>query len=962
MFHTLLFDREINILEKQMEETLQIEKDLQIKTFKQKPGSKTVSTTETTNIAVSLDPDSFPPLGDPRVYHKGSDAEEEWVVASESEEEWGTCDCDNESDDDDESRGCLAKHSDPEDERASGESAVSSGVGKRGDMVTPKPNVQLHQQSRREDSQVSDCPYGKNCCLGKRCKYSHPPSIDNRKRKKSTDSNCGSQVQGDVKRSERSVEGNVVHDHLGKQSAISPVSSCGELPKSDTSDVSYRVDGGGCSKNTSPCDFDRSMENHSLQASETQTSKTHLSKKSIQSNSASGEHENLNQPLRNSTAGLESQSFTRDSSSSTQEKHETYSSEALSVDDPVEGFKMRSDVSCETSPPEDEKDLTGESAPIPSFPADSPASSDLIQSSTNMPQLTSQSVSASSLCQSTKTVPQLTNLSLATSVQSQSANAVPQLTNLSSTPSALKQSAATMPQLTNTSPAVSYLNQSAKTVPQFSNLSSHDSAGSQSATALSQLTNLSTDERPQNSSQTSQPAATPTNVIPPTSAPGPQSPRHAVTISETGTSQNSTRLSSGNTQQTSATSQQPTTLDSSIPAQSVATNNFPAIPGFSFLPFGNLFPFVNPANADMFNPNVNANLMAAASLGGVPFPVMPGVQNAQGVGAVMNQAVPPPYCTSSGISPPGHFLPVAPLNGFSGVSVGASKPGVGPQPSQPSHAGLSTDPHSTEPGRPQMYRVSGKPVGANIAGIGAGQLSKAGLATDPQSLAVSVPEMATRAGMSTGDTMQPSQAGLATNPHSKLPAMQQLNVVSGVPAGANMLREGVVQPSNTGLTTYPQSSASSMPQLPLNGFSGMPFGTSMSGSAAAQSTIGGLTADPQSATLNVPQLLRFPFPLVNPQAIVNMNVNMAAMRMPCLPSKQGRQTTVSGESTSSQVEVNGKPNKREKPVEAKLDVGDGREASGGVGTKAPSLRRPATSECCIKLIQELPRRIRNFTL
>jgi len=952
VFHTLLFDREISILEKQMEETLQIEKDLQIKTFKQKPGSKTVSTTEATNMAVSLDPDSFPPLGDPLAYDKGSDAEEEWVVASESEEEWGTCDCDNESDDDDESRGCLAKHSDPEDERASGESAVSSGIGKRGDMVMPKPNVQQHQQSRREDSQVSDCPYGKNCCLGKRCKYSHPRSIDNRKRKKSTDSNCGSQVQGDVKRSERSVEGSVVHDHLGKQSDISPVSSCGELPKSDTSDVSYLVDGGGCSKNTSPCDFDRSMENRSLQASETQTSKTHLSKNSIQSNSASGKHENVNQALRNSTAGLESQSFTGDSSSSTQEKHKTYSNEALSVDDPVEGFKMRSNVSCETPPPEDEKDLTEESAPIPSFPADSPASSDLIQSSTNIPQLTSQSVPASSVSQSAETVPQLTNLSLAASVQSQSANAVPQLTNLSSTPSALNQSAATIPHLTNMSPDVSHLNQSAKTVPQFTNLSSDNSAGSQSATALSQLTDLSTDERPQNSSQTSQPAATPA-VIPPTSAPGPQSPRHTVTTSETGTSQNSTRLSSGNTQQTSATSQQPTTLDSTIPAQSVATNNFPAIPGFSFLPFGNLFPFVNPANADMFNPNVNASLMAAVSLGGVPFPVMPAVQNTQGLGAVMNQAMPPPYCTNSGISPPGHFLPVAPLNGFSGVPMGASKPGVGPQPSQPSHAGLSTDLHSTEPGRPKMYTVSGKPVGANMAGIGAGQLSKAGLATDPQSLAVSVPEMATRADMSAESTMQPSQAGLVTKPHSKLPAMQQLNVVSGIPAGANVLREGVVQLSNTGLTTDPQTSALSMPQLPLNGFSGMPFGTSMSGSAAAQSILGGLTADPQSAALNVPQLFRFPFPLVNPQAVVNMNVDMAAVRMPYLTSKHGRQTTVSGESTSSQVQVNGKPTKREKPVEAKLDAGDGREASNGVGTKAPSLRRPATSECCIKLIHRI---------
>ena len=82
---------------------------------------------------------------------------------------------------------------------------------------------------------------------------------------------------------------------------------------------------------------------------------------------------------------------------------------------------------------------------------------------------------------------------------------------------------------------------------------------------------------------------------------------------------------------------------------------------------------------------------------------------------------------------------------------------------------------------------------------------------------------------------------------------------------------------------------------------------------------------------------------------------MTAMAMPYLTFQNGCQTTMKSKSglDSSLVPVNGKStemdrveqvgSKAQKPAEIKLGIGDERESS-GIGSKAPSLRRPSTGK------------------
>ena len=868
---TLFFDREISILEEQMEKTLQIEKELQLKAVQNKARSITTSTSET-NTAAVIDED-FPPLAVPLEYEQELDVEdlEEWVVASGSEEEWDSYACDSNSEG---SEKCLAKCSDHEEDYMVKGLASKSEFHERDNMQLPKPILPLLQNPRDQNSQASDCPYGKNCCLGKQCKYFHPASIDTRKRRKSLDNSSSSQDQKVINSSKRNDDSSIGHNRAGKHN---DKASCEKLPTSDTCDISYSMDNDGCSRTTSIPGLNESNANPSMQALQKETFTSGISTNSTHCvDPAIDKSENLNQHLGKEAADQDSQQLQEDECLSTHEEHQTNNTEVLTGSDLVKGLKSTSNTLCESSVPQDKVDVTDGSAPIPTvfvseyspISTNSPLLGAMTEAAVTDAQLASPSPAVSGLNQSANTMPtQPTNQSVNMSLMSQSSNTVPQVTNLSAESSALKQSANAMSQVTN--------------------LSAESSTLKQSATCAAQPPNLSVDAKVQNAPPTTQledsvkqlPAAgMQTNVVPLTSASDPQGSGNSPA-----TSQNSTSSSTDHILQTSSASQQPNTPTSSIPAQPVAVNNFPQVPGLPLLPFSNLLPSLNPVHSTSFNQTINSSLMATAPLGGMPFPMMPvpynGVQNTQGGGTVMNPLMVPPCYTNlahgSALSPAYHLPPVALLNGFLGVPTGVDKQGVG----------LATNAQSAAQGVPQLNGVLG------IAGT---------------------------------STAQCSQAGLTSNPQSTVQAIPQLNGFLGMLNRTDMLGTAAAQLSQTELTNA-QSTTISVPQLPLNG---VPVGLNMSGTVA----------NPQSASLNMSQLLRYPFPMVNPQAFVDVSTDVASMGIPNVAPQDGCQTTRSG---TSQVE---RP-KVSKPAEVKLGTAqEEMEGHGGIGTKAPLLRRPATGE------------------
>ena len=839
-----------------MEKTLQIEKELQLKTVQNKPRSITSSTSEA-NTAGAVDDENFPPLAVPLEYEQGLDVEdlEEWVVASDSEEEWDSCACDSDVEG---SEKCLAKCSDHEEECMIKGLASKSGFSERDNITLPKPNVPPPQNPKDQNLQASDCPYGKNCCLGKQCKYFHPASIDTRMRCKSLDNSSSSQDQKVINSSKRSDDSNIVHTLAGKCSGIA---SCEKLPSSGTCDISNSSDNNGCSRSTSMSGLDDSSANHSMQALQEETFTAGISKNSIHCvDPAIDKSENLNDHLGKKAADQDSREVKEDECLSAQEEHETGNTEVLTCSDPEEGMK-----SSESSVPQDKMDVTDEnSTPIPTVFVSENSSI-----STTLPlhgAMTETAITDSPLASPSPAVgalSQTANLSVNTSVVSQSSNTIPQVINLSV--------------------ESSYLKQSANAMPQLANLSADSSALKESATCAAQPPDLSVDAKVQNALPTTQsvnndkqlPAAVQTNGVPLTSASAPQG-----SLTSPATCDNSTSSSTGHILQTSSDSQHSNTPTSSIPAQPVAVNNFPTVPGLPFLPFSHLLPSLNPAHSTSFNQTINSNLMARAPLGGMPFAMMPipynGVQHPQrGPGTVMSPPMVPACYTNlahgSGLSPACHLPPVALLNGSPGVPTGVDNQGVG----------LATNGQSAPQGVLQLNGVLGMP------GTG---------------------------------TEQSSQAGLGSNPQSTVQGMPQLNGFLGMPNRTDMLGTATVQLSQAGLTTG-QSTTVSIPQFPLNG---IPVGPNMSEPVT----------NPQSASVNISQLLRYPFPVVNPQAFVNVSTDVAPIVIP----QHSCQTT---RSVSSQVE---RP-KVSKSAEVKLGTAqEEMERPGGVGTKAPLLRRPATSE------------------
>ena len=152
-----------------MEETLQIERELQLKASHTTPRKHVAPASKTNSTVYDVANEPFPALP---FLQEESDIEDEWVIASGGEEQ------SDDNEDADHSRVCLVDCGDD----------TGGSVAQIGDNITlngnfPKLRKQSPQQQKEQDTEPKgSCPFGRNCCLGKRCKYSHPPSTDTRKR------------------------------------------------------------------------------------------------------------------------------------------------------------------------------------------------------------------------------------------------------------------------------------------------------------------------------------------------------------------------------------------------------------------------------------------------------------------------------------------------------------------------------------------------------------------------------------------------------------------------------------------------------------------------------------------------------------------------------------------------------------------------------------------------------------
>ena len=655
------------MLEKQMEETLQFEEQLKRQTSEE----ESVATP-----ATDMGSDSFPPLGDPAEYISSTHVGEEWVLSSDSEDEWQECEQETKdsgelvynSDDDyvveTSEQLQKSKHHDSNEEHLS-EGFIGSGEASRGDNKTVR-------KSDVQDSQELDsCPYGKNCCLGKRCTYSHPLSIDNRKKQKSVENHSVSQDQCDLKCNDK------FDPCSPTEKQISSVASCEEFP--EVSKPNYGVNSIGHSDTV----FNVPIGSQSLRSLQSEAPMIHVPESDSpyakqefnctgESNTLNGvssedcnhcdlnkgKHENLSQSSRVDMPVCKSRALLNDGFSSSEEATENNSTSDLAspsngphtmIGNPLEAVKDGSTVLCENSAPEASSIVScgGVTAPTvyviadSQFPFGFPVGSGLKQSASVLPPTTS--LSAGAKLQNSPQVP-------------------------------------------------------------------HQSYVGQISPAM------------------------PANVVPQASAAIPQCSGPGVSMPQTvsGSPEISSGPLSGSTLQTPAAIQQPNTVGPSTSLQTETANSFPVVPGFPFIPFANVYPFINPANVA-----ASASLMAA-SPGGTPFPIMPGASNSaqsqQGGTFAMNQAMLQAYLKAglgNGMSPLGQFLPTqAQLNGLPVMTMEGGSVPV-PHPHQPSQAGITSDPQSSTSNLPQPFSVpfpfinpqafvninSGMPLGIPYSGL-----------------------------------------------------------------------------------------------------------------------------------------------------------------------------------------------------------------------------------------------------
>ena len=655
-----VLDREINLLERQMEETLQIEKQFQ--------QSTSVEETQNTAAAADVDPGRLATAGSPEGGEPAADEFEEWGAASGSEDEWQESErvsnfFDEDVSDDEENGFKIDVASEPPSRTEyydPDEKQLAEGFGKSGkvSLTVPKSNKLLPQLSRGQDSQ-NCCPYGKNCCLGKRCLFSHPPSISNRKIQTFVDNTSSSNEKCDSSRSD-------LADSPAKKH-YPPVNSFEEVP--DSSDLNFPVDNseqsnglvfnhdGTLATNESLHTLPPGLPVGQVQESEdTSTTEqsvyagdnipfghissagaTGLGEDANQFSLTSGRLEDLTQSSWEKETDLKSS--VEDRPQSSQEKFESTNTSDVQIhssghldDRNVDLGKGDNDGSTAVSKePEEQESST----------ANGDVKGPTIYVIADQSQFPLGFPAASVLKQSVASLPPLVNLSAGAKLQN-----VPQHSRHSS------------------SVPVSY--------------------ASQMPTGLS--ANLA--------------AQTLTAI--------PQSSRPVVTIPQTlsSSSQNSASSSSSETLETPAATQQPITAVSGALTQAGVMNGFPAVPGYPFLPFGNVFPFLNPTSAA-----ANASLMTAAAGagGGIPFPVMPGTSN-----NMLNQQggqLMPPYLNmdlGGGVSPLGQYLPMsAQLNGLPGMTMKGNAPVPRPPPQpqpQPSQAGVTNSPQSVAPTLQQPFR------------------------------------------------------------------------------------------------------------------------------------------------------------------------------------------------------------------------------------------------------------------
>ena len=428
----------------------------------------------------------------------------------------------------------------------------------------------------------------------------------------------------------------------------------------------------------------------------------------------------------------------------------------------------------------------------------------------------------------------------------------------------------------------------------------------QSAATMPQVGNLSLDAKVQNPAyRTNQPI----NYVKPLPSSLPVG--FSAPFSQ---STGQTELLSGNTREppNSGTGHQASSVP--LTQQPMAMNNYPAMPGFPLFPFGNL-PFLNTANVALFN----QSLLAMASLGRMPLPIIPGpssgvLNSPQGRGDAMYPGITSSHSMKtvdgSGVSTQVGSLPTSSLTGHSGAPAVDNASGMGPHPLQSSQAGLATSGGSQA--MPQLDGLSGLPLAAAM--------------------------------QASGYPLQPSQSSPPNSSQSTVQAMPQVGASAGMPLGIPM-SGAAVQRSQCVTNTSSLSSTGSMLPLQVNPFTEMP---SVFGAGLSQA---GLTGIPQSSALDMSQALGLPLPLLNSQALLNMNAQMATLGVPLSNPLSDSETTLKLRSglVASQIQPNGDAHKVntvkhpgsevQKPAEPTIE--EGRECS-GVRPKVPSLRRPST--------------------
>ena len=519
-----------------MEETLQIEKQLQ--------QSTSAEETQNTAAAAVMDPGRFAVAEVPPGCEPAADEFEEWGVASGGEDEWQESEqvtnfSDEDASNDEENSFTIDEASEPQhkteyhdlDEKSL---AKGFGSGDKVSLTVSKSNKQLTQLSRDQNSHDC-CPYGKNCCLGKRCTYSHPPSIDNRKSQKFVDNPSSSNEKCDRSGSERaqlacsptekrySPVTSFEEDHVDKPGQSHNALISNHKDASTTNKSLYPLQP-GLSVDLAPESENAYLKEQSIYAGDSipfgqmgGAGSTGLSKDSDHCNLASGELEDLTQSSWDNKTCLapppEERSLSNEEKSKSTNSSDVQIHSSAHLDDTnVELGKGDSDdgstAMCENPVAQESSTANGDvKGPTVYVIAD----------------------------------------------QSQFPLGFPAA-------SVLKQSVASLPPLVNLSAGAKLQN-----VPQHS---------------------LPVDYSGQ------MPTGLAANLAAQTLTAVPQISRPVGTIPQTlsSASQNSASSSSSETPET------PTAV-SSASSQAGVMNGFPAIPGFPFFPFGNVFPFLNPANA-----------------------------------------------------------------------------------------------------------------------------------------------------------------------------------------------------------------------------------------------------------------------------------------------------------------------------------------------------------------------------